>query len=825
MSSRAHLLLLGASLAACGTPVSGSGFTPFDAAADVPKPPIDTGVAVDVPVTPDVPAAPDVPVTPDVPAGTDVVSVTDVLVAQDVVTPPSDAGGRCARDGECASGQFCDDASGQCVAQRCVPNARQCVSGTRARICDNRGSTAIDADCASNQRCVEGQCLMNACTPNTTRCSDGVTRATCNAEGSMETASRCASGQRCAAGLCVAQVCTPGAARCTDGFTRSVCDVDGAMETATRCASGQRCATGGSCVAQACVPNAARCADGVTRAVCDSVGSQETSTRCAAGQRCSGGSCVAQACEPSATTCASSTRRRVCDAQGASFVDTECPAGANGTGVCSGGTCVVMCGAGYADCDGNAGNGCETGTLSNAMNCGSCGRLCFSGQSCVNGTCMGGTPGAAWSGAWGGSADDRVTGVALDALGNTAMLTMFSGAATVLGQPITPAGGFDAVLASVSPTGVVRWWQRIGGVDNDSGTAVAVDAAGNVYACGGVTGAVTLGGVNLPSIDGSLNSWVASWTADGTFRWARPLGGELSDQCLNLAVDGAGSVWALGNFIGTISNGSGTTPTAGQSDVYLARLNSSNGLVQGVRTYGGLAGDFSGAVAAHPTGGVVFAIHANSTGFSVGGATVTNQGNTDVLVVRVGAMLDFMWQAAITSANQESVSGLGCDSSGGVYLAGQTAGTTVNFVGTSRSLASNDSYVASLSATGALRWVLPITATTPNGSTELARGLHVAADGTATTVGTTTATNFVAGTVNVTGSGAQNAFVLSTSSTGVAQFARLSAASNGLRPLTVALSATRMVTGGELTGGAVFEGVSLARPGTGTDAWIANVPR
>ena len=149
MSSRAHLLLLGASLAACSTPVSGSGFTPFDAGVDAPKAPLDTGGPADVPATPDVPVVPDVPAAPDAPVVSDVPVTSDVPAAQDVVLPPSDVPApRCARDAECASGQFCDDASGQCLAQRCVPSARQCVSTTRARICDNRGSTAIDADCA-----------------------------------------------------------------------------------------------------------------------------------------------------------------------------------------------------------------------------------------------------------------------------------------------------------------------------------------------------------------------------------------------------------------------------------------------------------------------------------------------------------------------------------------------------------------------------------------------------------------------------------------------------------------------------------------------------
>jgi hypothetical protein len=819
MSSRAHLLLLGASLAACGTPVSGSGFVPFDAAADVPKAPVDAGGAVDAPAPLDAPVTPDAPVPSDVPVG------DDVLAAQDVVLPPGDGSpGRCARDAECASGQFCDEASGQCLAQRCAPNARQCVSGTRARICDNRGSTAIDADCASNQRCVEGQCLMNACTPNTTRCSDGFTRATCNAEGSMETASRCASGQRCAAGLCVTQVCTPGAARCTDGFTRSMCDAEGAMETATRCASGQRCATGGVCVAQVCSPGATRCVDGVTRAVCDTVGSQETSTRCAAGQRCSGGSCVAQACEPSAATCASATRRRVCDAQGASFVDTECPGGSNGAATCSGGVCAVTCNPGFADCDGNAGNGCETGTLSNVMNCGSCGRLCLSGQSCVNGTCSGGVS-TAWDQAWGSTSDDAVRAVAVDASNNVATMSVFTGNVQVAGATVSSAGSLDALVSVFAPDGSLRWQQRIGGTGNDPGNAVVFDAAGNVYACGAVTSPVTLGSTTITPPDTFTQTWVASWSPSGALRWARGFGGTLQDQCLGLAVDDAGSLWAGGNFSGTFTAGTQTVTASATGDVFLMRLTAADGAPQGLRRYGGTAGTFFDGVTARPDGAAV-ALHYLSPDLDVGLGSVGNAGSNDGLVVRVGLDLATRWQFRASSSSSESLSSIGFDAAGNVYFTGQAASTAVTFGTTGYTFGANDAYAVALSPTGALRWLTRFGSTAPTGSGETARALSVRPDGSVWVVGTTNASTFTAGTLSVSAPSLTAGFLAVLTPAGDVSATRVAALTTGThRPLAIATSNTRYVIAGDHTTAATFEGRTPARPSIGTDAFVVSLPR
>lgn len=59
---------------------------------------------------------------------------------------------------------------------------------------------------------------------------------------------------------------------------------------------------------------------------------------------------------------------------------------ANGTGSCVGGACQIVCDAGFADCDGNAMNGCES-SLETAQHCGTCAKKCPTGFSCGTGIC------------------------------------------------------------------------------------------------------------------------------------------------------------------------------------------------------------------------------------------------------------------------------------------------------------------------------------------------------------------------------------------------------------------------------------------------------
>jgi Domain of unknown function (DUF5050) len=58
---------------------------------------------------------------------------------------------------------------------------------------------------------------------------------------------------------------------------------------------------------------------------------------------------------------------------------------AHGTPTCSGGTCSIQCHTDYGDCDGGNANGCET-SLTTAVNCGTCGRDCLGGG-CASSQC------------------------------------------------------------------------------------------------------------------------------------------------------------------------------------------------------------------------------------------------------------------------------------------------------------------------------------------------------------------------------------------------------------------------------------------------------
>ena len=107
---------------------------------------------------------------------------------------------------------------------------------------------------------------------------------------------------------------------------------------------------------------------------------------------CVSGSCSIASCEIGFADCDGDASNG-CEADLSS--DTTCGSCAvhcgavdGGSTSCSGGSCALTCAADWADCDGDPANGCEQ-SLEAPNHCGACGTSCDPGQECRSATCIG----------------------------------------------------------------------------------------------------------------------------------------------------------------------------------------------------------------------------------------------------------------------------------------------------------------------------------------------------------------------------------------------------------------------------------------------------
>ncbi|WP_460501896.1 T9SS type A sorting domain-containing protein [Hymenobacter agri] len=145
-------------------------------------------------------------------------------------------------------------------------------------------------------------------------------------------------------------------------------------------------------------------------------------------------------------------------------------------------------------------------------------------------------------------------GIAVDAQGNSYVAAIFSGTVSFGSVTLTTWGLNDISLAKYDPQGKLLWVQQAGGTDNDGIFAVAVDAIGNAYVTGGFSSATTrFGAISLAkrgAVSNHSNLFVAKYSAQGTALWARTFAGGSYDDSdgTSIAVDQQGNVYAAGGF-------------------------------------------------------------------------------------------------------------------------------------------------------------------------------------------------------------------------------------------------------------------------------------
>ncbi len=137
----------------------------------------------------------------------------------------------------------------------------------------------------------------------------------------------------------------------------------------------------------------------------------------------------------------------------------------------------------------------------------------------------------------------------------------------------------DAFVAKFLPDGkTLVWASYFGGMGNETGNSIGLDASGNVWIAGGTSS------YNLPvatgayqsSLKGSQNGFVAKFSNDGKLLASTYVGGSNQDYFLGVRVNPQGNPWVIGTWSSNdfpFSAGPQPTPPYGMG--VLAELDSS----------------------------------------------------------------------------------------------------------------------------------------------------------------------------------------------------------------------------------------------------------
>jgi len=408
----------------------------------------------------------------------------------------------------------------------------------------------------------------------------------------------------------------------------------------------------------------------------------------------------------------------------------------------------------------------------------------------------------------GGTNGDYSNGIAVDANGNSYVTGCFGGSVTFGSTTLTSSGGFDIFVAKLDSSGNWLWAKNAGGTSFDYGSGIAVDASGNSYVTGYFNGTATFGSTTLTS-NGDTDIFVAKLDSSGNWLWAKNAGGTGDERGNCIEVDASGNSYVTGTFgSATATFGSTTLRSNGGKDIFIAKLNSNGDWLWAQRA-GGTDYDEGYGIAVDASGNIyVTGQFYSSATFDL--TNLTSNGDRDIFIAKLDSSgNNWLWAKNAGGTSFDYGSGIAVDASGNSYVTGYFA-DSATFGSTS--LTSNgyyDIFIVKLDSDGNWLWAQNA------GGTDGDWGYGIAVD----TSGNSYITGYFAdsatfGSTTLTNYGDEDIFIAKLDSSGNWLWANKAGGTDGDWGKDIAVDANRnsYVTGyfrGTTTVGATFGNITI----------------
>ena len=289
---------------------------------------------------------------------------------------------------------------------------------------------------------------------------------------------------------------------------------------------------------------------------------------------------------------------------------------------------------------------------------------------------------------FGGPGTDRGSTLAVDGAGNITVAGDFQHTVDFDPGPGTTlltsySGTMDVFLLRLNSDGNTLYAKVIGGQGFEEPLSMALDASGNIILSGTFTLTSDLdpgpGTFSLTSA-GSVDGFVARYTASGAFINAWRMGAGNADYAHGVAVNSAGDVFVTGAFSGTVDFDPGAAVTnlmANVTDIFLARYGTAGNLVFAVGM-GGTSSDRGHDVVLDASGTPwITGSFSGTADLDPGVATnnLVSAGSSDVLLAHYDALGNYLLAKNMGGPSQDVGQAIARDASGNLWISGQFYGT------------------------------------------------------------------------------------------------------------------------------------------------------
>jgi len=282
------------------------------------------------------------------------------------------------------------------------------------------------------------------------------------------------------------------------------------------------------------------------------------------------------------------------------------------------------------------------------------------------------TPEWDWAVGAGGTDWDVGHSLAVDSAHNSIISGYFSGTAAFGDTTLTSAGSWDIFVAKYNSNGSLLWVQQAGGTSGDIGWGTAVDGTYNSIVTGWFEGTAIFGDTTLTSA-GESDIFVAKCDASGNWLWAVQAGGIGEDRGWGITMDGTGKTIVTGSFSGTATFGDTMLTSAGESDIFLAKYDSSGNLLW-VQQAGGTGEDWGGGIAVDGESNSVISGFFSDTA-TFGDTTLNSAGDWDISLAKYSVNGNLLWVQQAGGTSDDMGTGVVLDDDGNSIVTGYFSDT------------------------------------------------------------------------------------------------------------------------------------------------------
>lgn len=321
-----------------------------------------------------------------------------------------------------------------------------------------------------------------------------------------------------------------------------------------------------------------------------------------------------------------------------------------------------------------------------------------------------------WATYYGGTGNDFGLAVATDPTGNVFLAGYTSsttGISTGGAHQAALGGSDDAFLVKFNSAGVRQWGTYYGGTGSDIGYTLATDAAGNVYLAGTTasTTAIATAGAHQTTNAGLGDQFLVKFNAAGVRQWGTYYGGTGTEDLANVACDGAGNVFLVGqtmSLTGIASIGAHQATNNGD-DVHLAKFNTA-GVRQWATYFGGAGLETFPSVGCDPSGNAF--LSGTTSSIDVIDLNAQHQpataGGDDGFLAKFDPSGAALWSTYVGGEDDDVLNDVVVDAVGKVTVAGFTKSITgISTFGSFKEVidgTNRDAFLMTFSNDGIQRW-------------------------------------------------------------------------------------------------------------------------